>query len=407
MSATAIFSFNPLAWDTIKGHIKNPEAIIPGLTKDALTEFMAKGQVTHYENGSAMIEWKDVEWDPRMRPRKPEQEFFEACCAKRPVGGEYMWVILGNHPSNTFASASYAASTGCQDLPRLNFQMSVNVTSQSAPILARQNTSRMPLMPLEPNMNEKATTFHSCEQVLAYLETHGKFPDGFGNDPSDWYLEDKKFDLAVPLAAARYRLLPSDSNMWDYNINGTTPAHIAAKYGSLPEGFSDWALEDEECTSVAHVAAEWGELPDDFDQWDIGAKTGASVAHWAAEHGTIPKNFPKELWYMKDANGRTVAQTAQYFENLPEGIDLYGPDDIGTLWWNADNEAEAKQWVQDYTDKGASNFKLMDPDPETGVIGVTFDLPKAKAQEILGYTPDEEEWLVKEDEPVAKPKMGM
>jgi hypothetical protein len=38
---------------------------------------------------------------------------------------------------------------------------------------------------------------------------------------------------------------------------------------------------------------------------------------------------------------------------------------------------------------------------------VTFDLPKAKAQEILGYTPDEEEWLVKEDEPVATPKMGM
>ena len=256
-------------------------------------------------------------------------------------------------------------------------------------------------------MSEKATTFHTCEQVLAYLEAHGKFPDGFGDDPSDWYLEDERFDLAVPLAAARYRLLPFDSDMWDYNINGTTPSHIGAKYGYLPEGFSDWALEDEEGATVAHVAAEWGELPDDFDQWSIGADKWTSVAHWAAEHGTIPKNFPKELWYMKNNHGKTVAQVAQEYGNLPEGIDLYGPEDIGTLWWNADNEAEAKQWAEEYTAKGASNFKLMDPDQETGVIGVTFDLPKAKAQEILGYAPDEEEWLVKEDEPVAMPKMGM
>lgn len=385
MSATAIFSFNPLAWDTIKGHLKNPEAIIPGLTKETLTEFMAKGQVTHYENGSAMIEWKDLEWDPRMRPRKPEQVFFEACCGKMPVGGEYMWAILGDHPTNTFALSSYAAATGCQDLPRLNIKWSVNIESQSAPI---------------PNV------FDTCKQVLGYLERNGKFPEGFGNDPNDWYMEDETLHLPVPLAAARYRLLPFDSDMWDYNINGTTPAHIGAKYGYLPEGFSDWTLEDEEGTTVAHVAAEWGELPGDFDQWDIGAPW-TSVAHWAAEHGTIPKTFPKELWYMRDKRGRTVAQVAQEWGNLPEDIDLYGPDDIGTLWWNADNEAEAKQWMQDYTAKGASNFKLMDPDPETGVIGVTFDLPKAKAQEILGYTPDNEEWLVKEDEPVTMPKMGM
>ncbi len=386
MSATAIFSFNPLAWDTIKGHIKNPEAIIPGLAKETLTEFMTKGQVTHYENGSAMIEWKDVEWDPRMRPRKPEQEFFEACCAKMPVGGEYMWAVLGNLPSNTFASSSYAAATGCQDLPRLNIQWSVNITSQTAPI---------------PNV------FETCKQVLGYLERNGKFPEGFGDDPNDWYMEDETLQLAVPLAAARYRILPQDSDMWDFNINGTTPAHIAAKYGSLPEGFNDWDLEDDEGTPVAHVAAEWGELPNTFDRWSIGADSGTSAAHVAAEHGTIPNFFPKELWYMKDSSGRTVAETAHDFGHLPEDIGLHGPEDIGTLWWSADDDAEAKQWVQDYTAKGASNFKFMDPDPSTGVIGVTFDLPKGKANEILGYTPDDEEWLVKEEEPATKPKMGM
>ena len=255
-------------------------------------------------------------------------------------------------------------------------------------------------------MSEQEKTFDTCEKVLNYLETHGKFPDGFGDDPSDWYLEDKKFDLAVPLAAARYRLLPFDSDMWDFNINGTTPSHIGAKYGYLPDDFNDWALEDEEGTSVAHVAAEWGELPEDFDQWDIGAPW-TTVAHWAAEHGTIPKNFPTELWYMKDNIGTTVAEVAHEYGYLPEDINRFAPDDIGTLWWNADNEAEAKQWEQDFTAKGAFNFKLMDPDPDTGVIGVTFDLPKAKAKEILGYTPDDEEWLVKEDEPAAKPKMGM
>jgi hypothetical protein len=385
MSATAIFSFNHLAWDTLKGHIKNPGTIIPGLTADALAEFMAKGQVTHYENGSAMIEWKDVEWDPRMHPRTPEREFFPTCCAKMPAGGEYSWIILGDHPWKTFAMASHGAATGCRDLPILKFQCSADITSHYAPI---------------PNV------FDTCEKVLGYLGRNGKFPDGFGDNIEDWYMEDTNLELAVPLAAARYRLLPADSDMWDFNINGTTPAHIAAKYGALPDGFSDWALEDEEGTSVAHVAAEWNELPSDFDQWSIGADTWTSVAHCAAEHGTIPDFFPKELWYMKDATGRTVAQVAKEWGHLPEDISLYGPEDIGTLWWNADDEAEAKQWAQDFTAKGATNVKLMDPDPNTGVIGVTFDLPKGKANEILGYTPDEEEWLVKE-EPGVKPKMGM
>lgn len=68
------------------------------------------------------------------------------------------------------------------------------------------------------------------------------------------------------------------------------------------------------------------------------------------------------------------------------------------LWWMADNQAAADQWTADLTAKGVKIEKI-EPQPAPSTqLNVVFSLDPAKAMEILGYDPDEEEWLEEDDE---------
>lgn len=62
------------------------------------------------------------------------------------------------------------------------------------------------------------------------------------------------------------------------------------------------------------------------------------------------------------------------------------------LWWIADNEAEADEWLKDLVSKGCTLVKK-EAHAEGGRVDLVFSLNKARAIEVLGYVPDEEEWL--------------
>ena len=79
-----------------------------------------------------------------------------------------------------------------------------------------------------------------------------------------------------------------------------------AREGTLPEGFDQWHLADEDGWTVAHVAAGWRHLPKDFNQWELADKDGWTVAHEVAAHGYLPNDF--QLWDLTDKEGRTVRE---------------------------------------------------------------------------------------------------
>lgn len=66
---------------------------------------------------------------------------------------------------------------------------------------------------------------------------------------------------------------------------------------------------------------------------------------------------------------------------------------IGRLWWIADNEAELDEWRQTYVARGAVIEDVQPHQGGTPLLNVTLALPKDRAKEILGYEPDDEEWL--------------
>ncbi|MBP4081293.1 hypothetical protein [Aeromonas sp. MrichA-1] len=66
---------------------------------------------------------------------------------------------------------------------------------------------------------------------------------------------------------------------------------------------------------------------------------------------------------------------------------------FGKLWWSADNMTEAEQWKADLIQKGATSVELK-PEDDREIVDVIITLPLDKANEIVGYNIDPEEWLV-------------
>lgn len=71
----------------------------------------------------------------------------------------------------------------------------------------------------------------------------------------------------------------------------------------------------------------------------------------------------------------------------------------GTLWWNADSKEEAEQWKAELLAKGAESVE-MKPDVDSERVRVFITLDRLRANEILGYPVEDEEWLIPEDPPL-------
>lgn len=65
----------------------------------------------------------------------------------------------------------------------------------------------------------------------------------------------------------------------------------------------------------------------------------------------------------------------------------------GQLWWVADNMKELGEHISQYVGKGAVLISIT-PSEYTDAIHYVIELEKQRALEILGYIPDEEEWLI-------------
>lgn len=66
---------------------------------------------------------------------------------------------------------------------------------------------------------------------------------------------------------------------------------------------------------------------------------------------------------------------------------------IGRLWWIAEDDQEAQEMQADLIAKGCT-ILAADKRSDDGRHDITFSLPKAKANEMLGYEVEEEEWLI-------------
>lgn len=64
----------------------------------------------------------------------------------------------------------------------------------------------------------------------------------------------------------------------------------------------------------------------------------------------------------------------------------------GKLWWVADDEAELAE-VRTRLESSGAVFTKIDRAMDPPRINYEFELDKARALEILGYEPADEEWL--------------
>lgn len=133
----------------------------------------------------------------------------------------------------------------------------------------------------------------------------------------------KLTDLTQLLARARLGCsLPPGFDQWDLaDEDGWTVAHEAAQYGHLPPGFDQWGLANKDGWTVAHVAALFDRVPPGFDQWELANKDGRTVAHVAAQYGHLPPGF--DQWALADKDGWTVAHEAAQYGHLPPGFDQW------------------------------------------------------------------------------------
>lgn len=64
---------------------------------------------------------------------------------------------------------------------------------------------------------------------------------------------------------------------------------------------------------------------------------------------------------------------------------------IKKMWWIADDQADAKKMATELLEKGALNIRICGEDP----IGVFFSVDTNTVEDVLGYVPDEDEYLEK------------
>jgi len=71
------------------------------------------------------------------------------------------------------------------------------------------------------------------------------------------------------------------------------------------------------------------------------------------------------------------------------------PTSLGTLWWNADHIQEARAWATSFLARGAEDVVLK-PERDSERVTVLITLDRSRANEIMGYEIENEEWLVLE-----------
>lgn len=114
--------------------------------------------------------------------------------------------------------------------------------------------------------------------------------------------------------------------------------------------------------------------------------------------GVVP--IPPDLWDCCEFARECGASWIRFDRDEDElgasdrGLPLYAEQDdgIGLLWWVFESEAEWTAWRDEMQPKGV---QVLDVNRilQQGRINVTFSLLKARANEILGYEVNEDEWL--------------
>jgi hypothetical protein len=191
------------------------------------------------------------------------------------------------------------------------------------------------------DLKEDMRESFNFETIAKLMETRRPLPDGF----DDWSMVcEKETHLhyvgdTLAHVAARYGYLPDDFKGWSWMSagSGMTVAHIAAVHGCLPKDFHNWELANEHGVTVAHLAAEHDTLPEGFNRLDLRSHLGTTVAHILAIHGRLPEGF--DNWGLCNRSGFTVAHEAAKFGTLPDGFDRWELADVNG-WSVAHTAAE-------------------------------------------------------------------
>lgn len=130
--------------------------------------------------------------------------------------------------------------------------------------------------------------------------------------------------------------------------------------------------------------------------WDWSASRGWMVSCGTGQAPTREEAIDAAVGTLLAAGISVDALPSEVFER-PKPTPLQSTA-TGRIWWSAENLAEAQKWQSDLTAKGAS--VELRPESDREVVDVIITLERARANEILGYEVDAEEWLL-EDDPVA------
>ena len=69
------------------------------------------------------------------------------------------------------------------------------------------------------------------------------------------------------------------------------------------------------------------------------------------------------------------------------------PEDYGRLWLSADNRTELVEWEREWRASCGVRVVTVSTEVDREIIHVVIELKKSRALEILGYTPEADEWM--------------
>lgn len=112
------------------------------------------------------------------------------------------------------------------------------------------------------------------------------------------------------------------------------------------------------------------------------------------QDATDPLQYAQDL--LRDALKHAALENLDQHDVLTDDIVALIPEGWGALWWTASDRCEVNKWMQEYSEKGAIVLHLNPHDPndiDASPYDFLFCLPVDRAAEILGYLPEESEWM--------------
>ena len=104
-------------------------------------------------------------------------------------------------------------------------------------------------------------------------------------------------------------------------------------------------------------------------------------------------------WIVDEGSGDDSEPYVSAVNEVPPNNTVEEEMETGQLWFHADTQEEFVKEITKLHERGATILHVKKY--RDGIIGYTFEIQKSRAMEILGYQPEDEEWLTCDEPPTS------